>query len=124
MQAARSEPSEGRWPIRDRLQIFQWRNRLAATAAERQKFLWIIKADIKDLHVPKGRRFVPLLEILSDLVEAGVSVRLMHAKEPAKGGSAVDLPQGDDRRRGRAEQSRLCLRKVLTVNFTRKIKKP
>jgi len=47
-----------------------------------RKFLWIVTADIKDLHVPKGRRFVPLLEILSDLVEAGVSVRLMHAKEP------------------------------------------
>ena len=47
-----------------------------------QKFLWIVTADIKDLHVPKGRRFVPLLEILSDLVEKGVSVRLMHAKEP------------------------------------------
>ena len=28
-------------------------------------FLWIVTADIKDLHVPKGRRFVPLLEILS-----------------------------------------------------------
>jgi phosphatidylserine/phosphatidylglycerophosphate/cardiolipin synthase-like enzyme len=47
-----------------------------------RRFLWIVTADIKDLHVPKGRRFVPLLEILSDLVEAGVSVRLMHAKEP------------------------------------------
>ncbi len=30
-----------------------------------QKFLWIVTADIKDLHVPKGRRFVPLLEIIS-----------------------------------------------------------
>ena len=47
-----------------------------------RKFLWIVTADIKDLHVPKGRRFVPLLEILSDLIEGGVSVRLMHAKEP------------------------------------------
>ena len=47
-----------------------------------RKFLWIVTADIKDLHVPKGRRFVPMLEILSDLVAAGVSVRLMHAKEP------------------------------------------
>jgi len=47
-----------------------------------RKFLWIVTADIKDLHVPKGRRFVPLLEILSDLVEDGVNVRLMHAKEP------------------------------------------
>ena len=27
-----------------------------------RKFLWIVTADIKDLHVPKGRRFVPLLE--------------------------------------------------------------
>lgn len=49
---------------------------------ETRKFLWIVTADIKDLHMPKGRRFVPLLEILSDLVEAGVNVRLMHAKEP------------------------------------------
>jgi hypothetical protein len=47
-----------------------------------QKFLWIVTADIKDLHVPKGRRFVPLLEILSDLIESGVAIRLMHAKEP------------------------------------------
>lgn len=50
---------------------------------EARRFLWIVTADIKDLHVPKGRgRFVPLLEILSDLVGAGVAVRLMHAKEP------------------------------------------
>jgi len=47
-----------------------------------RKFLWIVTADIKDLHVPKGRRFVPLLEILSDLIEGGVAIRLMHAKEP------------------------------------------
>ena len=47
-----------------------------------KKFLWIVTADIKDLHVPKGKKFVPLLEILSDLIDAGVSIRLMHAKEP------------------------------------------
>lgn len=47
-----------------------------------ERFLWIVTADIKDLHVPKGKRFVPLLEILSDLIDRGVSVRLMHAKEP------------------------------------------
>jgi phosphatidylserine/phosphatidylglycerophosphate/cardiolipin synthase-like enzyme len=47
-----------------------------------RKFLWIVTADIKDLHVPKGRKFVPLLEILSDLIGSGVTVRLMHAKEP------------------------------------------
>ncbi len=47
-----------------------------------ERFLWIVTADLKDLHVKKGRRFVPLLEILSDLVNEGVAVRLFHAKEP------------------------------------------
>lgn len=47
-----------------------------------QKFLWIVTADLKDLHVKKGRRFVPFLEILSDLVHQGIAVRLFHAKEP------------------------------------------
>lgn len=49
---------------------------------ETRKFLWIVTADIKDMHVAKGRRFVPFLEILADLVESGVAVRLIHAKEP------------------------------------------
>ena len=47
-----------------------------------KRYLWIVTADLKDLHVKKGRRFVPLLEILSDLVNEGVAVRLFHAKEP------------------------------------------
>ncbi len=45
-------------------------------------YLWIVTADIKDLHVAKGKRYVPFLEILSDLVQQGVAVRLIHAKEP------------------------------------------
>jgi len=49
---------------------------------EAKKFLWIVTADIKDLHVKKGRRYVPFLEILSDLILSGVAVRLFHAKEP------------------------------------------
>jgi len=47
-----------------------------------EKFLWIVTADIKDLHVVRGRRAVPLLSVLADLVERGVGVRLIHAKEP------------------------------------------
>ncbi|MGB0775501.1 MAG: phospholipase D-like domain-containing protein [Akkermansiaceae bacterium] len=47
-----------------------------------RKFLWIITADLKDMHVAKGRRFVPFLEVLSDLVQNGIAVRLFHAKEP------------------------------------------
>jgi hypothetical protein len=33
-----------------------------------RKFLWIVTADIKHLHVPKGCRFVLLLQILSKLM--------------------------------------------------------
>lgn len=49
---------------------------------EADRYVWIVTADIKDMHVRKGRRFVPFLEVLADLVGRGVSVRLFHAKEP------------------------------------------
>ncbi|MGC4015597.1 MAG: phospholipase D-like domain-containing protein [Luteolibacter sp.] len=49
---------------------------------EARRFLWIITADIKDLHVIRGQRSVPLLDVLAGLVEQGVAVRLIHAKEP------------------------------------------
>lgn len=47
-----------------------------------QRFVWIITADIKDLHVIRGKRSVPFLNLLAELVESGVAVRLIHAKEP------------------------------------------
>ena len=51
-----------------------------------KKFLWILTADIKDLHVDGGGRgrsaFVPFVKVLADLVDQGVYVRLVHAKEP------------------------------------------
>ncbi|WP_411828173.1 phospholipase D-like domain-containing protein [Luteolibacter sp. AS25] len=47
-----------------------------------RKFLWIITADIKDMYVIRGKRSVPFLSVLSDLVENGIAVRLIHAKEP------------------------------------------
>lgn len=49
---------------------------------ETKKFLWIGTSDLKDLHVKKGRKFVPFLEIVADLLKAGIDVRLIHAKEP------------------------------------------
>lgn len=45
-------------------------------------YLWVATADIKDMHVAKGRRMVPFLEILADLVDNRVNIRLIHAKEP------------------------------------------
>lgn len=47
-----------------------------------RRFLWIVTADIKDLHVIHGKRSVPFLKIIAELVESGVAVGLIHAKEP------------------------------------------
>lgn len=47
-----------------------------------KRFLWIGTADIKDLYVDKGKKMVPFLEILSDLLKKGVEIRLIFAKEP------------------------------------------
>jgi len=47
-------------------------------------FLWIATSDLKDLYVKKGRTMVPFLETLATLVNKGVSIRLMHAKEPGE----------------------------------------
>jgi len=47
-----------------------------------KKFLWIATSDIKDLHVKKGKSMVPFLEVLSDLLDKNVLIRLIHAKEP------------------------------------------
>jgi phosphatidylserine/phosphatidylglycerophosphate/cardiolipin synthase-like enzyme len=49
---------------------------------EAKEFVWIATADVKDLYVKKRRRMVPFLEVLSDLIEKGILVRLIHAKEP------------------------------------------
>ncbi len=47
-----------------------------------KQFLWIVTADIKDMHVERYGGYVPFLELLADLVSSGVAVRLIHAKEP------------------------------------------
>lgn len=44
--------------------------------------LWIATADIKDMYTQKGKEYVPFLEVLSDLSEKGVALRLLYAKEP------------------------------------------
>jgi phosphatidylserine/phosphatidylglycerophosphate/cardiolipin synthase-like enzyme len=49
---------------------------------ETKKFLWLATSDLKDLYVEKNTKMVPFLELLSDLVEKKVEIRLLHAKEP------------------------------------------
>jgi phosphatidylserine/phosphatidylglycerophosphate/cardiolipin synthase-like enzyme len=47
-----------------------------------RELVWIATADLKDMHVHHGRRVVPFLQVLSELIAKGVAVRLLHAKEP------------------------------------------
>ena len=47
-----------------------------------KRFLWIVTADIKDMHVARHGSYVPFLQLLAELVANGVAVRLIHAKEP------------------------------------------
>lgn len=47
-----------------------------------RQFIWIVTADIKDMHVESHGGFVPLLELLAEKVSEGVAVRLIHAREP------------------------------------------
>jgi len=51
-------------------------------AREVKKTLWIGTADLKDVFTLRGKRARPFLGEIADLIEKGVSVRLIHAKEP------------------------------------------
>ncbi|MBR6323934.1 MAG: hypothetical protein IKR62_03055, partial [Victivallales bacterium] len=48
--------------------------------------LWIATADIKDMYVakPGGDHMIPFLQLLDGLLERGVAIRLIHAKEPGE----------------------------------------
>jgi len=49
---------------------------------EADRYVWIATADIKDLYVKRGKKMAPFLSVLSDMIDSGISVRLLHAKEP------------------------------------------
>ncbi|MBA4388954.1 MAG: phospholipase [Verrucomicrobia bacterium] len=55
---------------------------IQAEVPQAKRFLWLATADLKDLHVARGRRMIPFLGVLSALCEQGVAIRLLHAKEP------------------------------------------
>ena len=50
--------------------------------ASARRFLWIVTADIKDMYIQSESSFIPFIELLAELVEQGVAIRLIHAKEP------------------------------------------
>lgn len=46
--------------------------------------LWIGTADLKDLYIKQGKSSAPFLSLLEQKIKKGVSVRLLHAKEPGE----------------------------------------
>ena len=57
-------------------------NKVLSKVASVKHTLWIGTADIKDLHVKVGSDSEPFLSVLDRLIRKGVSVRMIHAKEP------------------------------------------
>lgn len=59
---------------------------LHGAVPEARERVWIGTADLKDLHVEGGggKRMEPFTAVLSRLAEKGVSLRLIHAKEPGE----------------------------------------
>lgn len=48
-----------------------------------EKFVWIATANIKDLHVVKGKQAHSILKDLASLAEKGVEIRILYAKDPS-----------------------------------------
>lgn len=58
-------------------------SQVLALTARAQRSLWLGTADVKDLHLTaRGGARRPYLSVLAELLERGVEVRLIHAKEP------------------------------------------
>jgi len=49
-----------------------------------REYLWIATSDLKDMHVHHAGVMMPFLGLLSNLLENGVAIRLIHAKEPGE----------------------------------------
>lgn len=51
--------------------------------AKAQRTIDIATANVKDMHVPSGRRFVSIVELFSGLCRRGVRIRLLHSARPS-----------------------------------------
>jgi phosphatidylserine/phosphatidylglycerophosphate/cardiolipin synthase-like enzyme len=47
-------------------------------------FVWIATANIKDLHVVRGKKAHSMLSDLSDLAEKGIVIRMLYSSEPSE----------------------------------------
>lgn len=48
-----------------------------------EKYLWIATANLKDLHVKNGKKYISILNRFAEMANQGVSIRIIHAAEPS-----------------------------------------
>ena len=58
------------------------KNTMRKVLCARRKRPWIGTSDLKDVFVMRGKTARPFLGEIADLIQRGVNVRLIHAKEP------------------------------------------
>ena len=46
--------------------------------------VWIATADLKDMHVRRGRGFVPVLTLFDEMAARGVEFRIIHSSMPSR----------------------------------------
>lgn len=55
--------------------------RIRESIPKAKAFVWLATANIKDLYIEHKGKWIPFLEILSELATRNVELRLLHAKE-------------------------------------------
>ncbi|MFC1839765.1 phospholipase D-like domain-containing protein [Thermodesulfobacteriota bacterium] len=49
-----------------------------------RKFVWIGTANLKDMHIRRGKRYKPILDLFEQMAQKGVSFRIVHSDMPSK----------------------------------------
>ena len=47
-------------------------------------YVWIATANLKDMHISKGRSYRPILETFDDMAGQGISFRIVHSDLPSR----------------------------------------
>jgi phosphatidylserine/phosphatidylglycerophosphate/cardiolipin synthase-like enzyme len=49
-----------------------------------ENYVWIATANLKDMHIKKGKGFRPILEAFNHMAEKGVTFRVIHSDMPSR----------------------------------------
>jgi phosphatidylserine/phosphatidylglycerophosphate/cardiolipin synthase-like enzyme len=73
-----------------------------------ERFVWIATANLKDMHMKRGRTFRPVLEVLDEMAGEGVTFRIIHGDLPSR--YFVETLERFPRLAGEALELQICLR--------------